>query len=141
MRSLLLRVRGKPPGHFGRPTEVLFPANAIDEVLVLLHQRLSNAYVGRDNVAVAIGDWTGGEVIDGGSMHHALVVNPNRLLIGHVVINRHLLTADNGDAPNFGRAQPTDGDHGCDVGVRVMKMKIGHVLDRRVRVAGRPCLY
>ena len=83
------------------------------EVLQLVGQRLFGGDVGRDGVTGAVRELVGAEAV-ALRQHEALVVELDRLVGVHVVVDEHPRVADDDRVADLARRQPRDRHLGDD---------------------------
>ncbi|MBB5159899.1 hypothetical protein BJ970_007499 [Saccharopolyspora phatthalungensis] len=104
-------------------------AYAVDEMGVLHEQRLAENHVRRDDVAGAVGDRHRVHVrriVEAGRVH-ADVIDADPVLIGRVVVDRHLVVADDRHAADLLWIEPADVDEGVGPGLLQLQAHVRHV--------------
>src|SRR5690348_9749524 len=101
---------------------------------VLYGQRLKGGEEGHGDVAVAVGERRLREFSVAEALVDALVVDPDPVLGGEVVVDGHLPAADQSQPADLARVEPADVDVGRQAQVFEVEPQVRDILNASVRV-------
>src|SRR5207248_1376054 len=112
--------------------------DAVNEVLTLEAKWLRARDVRDADLAVAVRKLEPTETARGWGQLHAFIENTDLVESGNIVVDGHLLAADNRELANFDVVEPADMDCRADA-VREAELQVGDVFDAWLDVGAAGC--